>query len=87
MEAEQRAEEIKMIKCFESWPLFPFLPMKKRKPGGGWPDMGVMTTMTGTDVLKVSVDKLMQNPALMKEAERDKFISAEAIVDAGWVVD
>lgn len=84
---EEKAEEAHMMQERSTWPMFPFLPVKRRKPDGGFPDCAIMSVFTGYDVVVASLDDVLKDPKAMDVAERFNFKTAAEAVEAGWVVD
>ena len=76
------------------WPTWPFLPVVRRRPGGGT-DLGVLYDARGTSGrCGYSATVFVTNLLLMPPTEaeflalpREVFDTPEEIAEAGWVVD
>lgn len=43
----EKHDDAKMIAAPPTWPMWPFLPMKRSKGNGDWPDMGYLVHVEG----------------------------------------
>lgn len=88
MQPPSSDEEVQMMKSPQQWPMYPFLPVKRRSGKRGvWPELGTMVSGNGPVVVAASIDDLMKDPALVRNGKLYTFKSYEEIVSAGWVVD
>jgi hypothetical protein len=81
-------EDVEFMMNSDSWPMYPYLPLKKPSmKAGEWPQLGIMHA-SGSRVYLTSIDELVS----MSFAEKSniKYIdydSYDAIVEDGWLVD
>lgn len=83
--AERRLENEKHIRDQNSWPLFPYLPMKRRKANGEFPDCALLVSGKGLTVFKISIDELPGSS--LDKVPQEQFLTLDALLDAGWEVD
>lgn len=76
-------DDVANIKDEDHWPWWPRLPIKKRDPKGGWPQLGTLMHIEGKwNVYHKAFDERInyKNP-------QQVFDTPEAVVADGWVVD
>lgn len=81
--AEEAAEECRLIRNVELWPMWPWLPMKNydKEPTG-------LGMMHASDLTKVYLVTLFEaGDTDFSTAPAEEFESVEALVDAGWMGD
>lgn len=80
--------DLDMIKDYMSWPLYPFLPVKKRKKDGGFPTLGVIVADNRPLVYKQSVDEVIKlDRALTDDDVQARYSSFEELIADEWVID
>jgi len=86
-------DDKQMMMEHQGWPLWPFLPVKKRsdKPGE-WPTCGVITVdddgkNTVPTVYEQSVDEIARDGVFDKRKVLRKYENIDSMVADGWVVD
>lgn len=91
---KEQEKELQMMKEAFSWPLWPLLPVKKRKPDGSWPTLGTMYSPHPGDAVKPIIFKETVDEIVMQSKSRSfiptvlqEYESIEAIVEDGWIVD
>ncbi len=90
--AEDKAERDRSLAFLSSpndWLNWPICPVKKNKPGGGMPELGIV--FSDPDAIRFTVYvvpmyEYMKN-GLSGDTPRSDYDSAEAAVDDGWRVD
>lgn len=96
-EQEERERCLYMMRNPIRWPMWPLLPVKRRKGNGELPDLGLMHTHdNGNPAQPEVVEAPLHALALMSdearkrawdEAPKHTYDSLEDLVDDGWVVD
>lgn len=86
---DQTVERITSLK----WPRWPILPMKKRNPSGGFPDLGFLhadnardadgVKLYGTDIHSFAEMTIEQRKAVAVT----EFATVDALLAAGWEID
>lgn len=82
-------DNAKMIKDQDSWPQWPFLPVKRRAVGGGFPETGLIAADPDyrkgiINVYKANLFNLPQDPT---GVEKITYQTVDAVLADGWVVD
>lgn len=89
---QEREESLRIMQTPPGWFMWPVLPVKRRKPDGGWPDLGIMIDVDEHrhKVFRVGLYSLKKNVPLEEQLhgiEVDRYESLEEVIEAGWVVD
>ena len=92
--------DLQFMKEADTWPLWPFLPVKNRKgdykQAGGWPTLGTLMNdspfkkQTEPINYKESIDEIIQNfqkDIDFKPTVLKKYSSLEELTADGWIVD
>lgn len=76
------------------WPLFPWLPMKRYRGGGQWPELGLLYALNFDEIGQCRVYNLSLHTAgTLREGPTENtelvasFPSIRAMLEAGWEVD
>jgi hypothetical protein len=86
--AMSKEESLSIIENADLWVQFPLLPLVKRGEQG-WPEAGFLVVDHGFTIYKKNMFELVGGP-LNKQLEgvpTETFVSAKALLDAGWEVD
>ena len=68
------------------WPLF-YLPLKRRNPEGGFPQLAILRTATNKADENFNVDVNLTLFGPVGEVEHLTYSGVDAILDDGWEVD
>jgi len=86
-----QAADIEFMKNPASWPVWPYLPVKKSKEGPGLPVLGIMMENPQDHVpCKVWITNLydIRQPHFSwDDVTTEEFQDFEGLTDAGWTVD
>lgn len=72
------------------WPLWPFLPLMRSKPSGGWPERGILAQgsngvefywMPGVSIYEKNMKEAFESAIGYGKDDLQK------ILDEGWVID
>lgn len=82
-----RTEHRAMILDPYKWPHM-YLPLKKKRADGLFPDCGLLTTATTDETAKLIVQKNQTIFGLaVGEVEPLEYANVDALLDDGWLVD
>lgn len=93
---KEQKRELFFIQGYQAWPLWPYLPIKKRsKNPGEWPTFATLiceSLESGPKpiVYKESIDQMIVMQKENKQANFSvlkEYKSLEEIVEDGWIVD
>lgn len=73
----------------ELWPMWPALSVKRRKPGGGWPDLGILLDSHASEptVYLTTLHDLVVNENALEVCTKETFKDVDEMLQAGWIVD
>lgn len=80
-------DHLKMIKTPDEWPAWPYLPIKRRDPNGGWPDCRLLWIGAPNRVVEANLFALPKTKEEFLALPYTQYDSPEAIVADGWIVD
>lgn len=80
------AEEVRFIESFQTWPMYPWLPIKRYVDGQDHPECAMIHAGNLTVVIHAGLHG--STPDQVVAAKTTKYESIEALVkDGGWYVD
>ena len=88
-----RAKEEAMMQDPDQWPAWPFLPMKRRRKNGGFPDTGIFFYRSGNQTDSNAEGRIAMFVedgnlyTLVEDIKKAKPMTIAEILDAGWEVD
>lgn len=81
-------DDLAMMKDPALWPVYPYLPVKKPSPDGGWPTLGVLIEdATEATVFFTNMFELPLTEAQLIKVPKKEYASFEDMVADGWIVD
>jgi hypothetical protein len=83
MNAEERAKHLQMMQTPDDWPVWPYLPMKRKAPG--W-TVGFLCETANVVEPRVYLGNMYSRKSL-EDMEQKVYEDFEAILDDLWVVD
>lgn len=84
--AVDTAQDREMMLSPYKWPLF-YLPLKRRKASGGFPDVALLRSATDNPDADFTVEINMTVYGPIGEVERKVYSGVDEIIADGWVVD
>ena len=86
-------DDLEMLQTPDLWPNWPALPMRRYKPDQtvGFPEVGVVLDMEGLQNMVVKINLFYLNALngaeRIRDAEKYRYESLEALLADGWIVD
>ena len=82
----QERDDLAMLNDQNSWPHWPFMPMKRRRAEGGFPEMGVLVATLPLSFYK-DMNLFAANLAEVVTGSEGQEVTITEILAEGWVVD
>ncbi len=76
--------DLEMMQNRAEWPHWPLLPIKRRREGQSWPELGVLYAADPLEFFDVTLYELEQ---ALDDGKKGEPTTAEELVKLGWVVD